>query len=457
MARHDGTTAVQSPPSSGAAHQAERLGMTARLTSGWHGSGQPTTLRQHLDRYGPLPQHATGRHGGLIDAVTHAGLTGRGGAGFPTGIKMSSVASRRGRKVVVANGMESEPASEKDKALLARAPHLVLDGAVLAATAIGADVVYLCLPRGRDWLIAIADNAIAERERAGLDPVRINVHGLPHNYVSSEETSIVHWLNGGDARPTAVPPRPFEKGVADNPTLLDNVETLAHVALIARFGPAWYRQAGLPDAPGTMLTTVSGAVDDPGVYEIEVGTAIGDVLAMSGAQPGAESLLIGGYFGTWHKAGEVADAPLAPTALRPIGASPGAGVLIVLPPGACGLAETARVLTWMAGQSAGQCGPCIFGLPAIADDFVQLARGRPQGPLLDRLDRRLGTVLGRGACRHPDGAVRLASSALSAFAADVTSHLTRRTCLAAASDSASGQPRQAVLRIPESAGPEVWQ
>ena len=451
MTRHGGVAA----PSG---HRADQLGLSSRLTAGWTDSDQPATLRGHLDRYGPPPQHGTGRHGTLIDAVTQAGLTGRGGAGFPTGVKMRSVASRRGQAVVVANGMESEPASEKDKALLARAPHLVLDGAVLAATSIGAGTVHLCLPRSRQWLLTIAADAVAERERAGFDPVQIEVHGLPHHYVSSEETSIVQWLNGGEARPTAVPPRPFEKGVGQRPTLLDNVETLAHIALIARFGPAWYRQAGLADAPGTMLTTVSGAVEAPGVYEIEVGTPVADVLAMSGASPAAGPLLIGGYFGTWHDRQDVAGLPMAATGLRAVGASPGAGVLVVLPPGACGLGETARVLAWLAGQGAGQCGPCVFGLPAIADDFAQLASGRPRGPVLERLDRRLSTVIGRGGCRHPDGAVRLARSALAAFATDVKSHVSRRVCVSARSGQQprADQPR-AVLPIPRPVDMEIWQ
>ncbi len=437
---------------SGGQHRSSHLGLTSRLTSGWQASGQPDGLETHLDRYGALPEPGTGRHEALIDAVTRAGLTGRGGAGFPTGIKMRAVASRRGPAVVVANGMESEPASEKDKALLAHAPHLVLDGAVLAATAIGAGVVHVCLPRSREQLITTVRDAVAEREQAYQNRISIEVHDLPHQYVSSEETALVAWLNGGDARPTSVPPRPFERGVDQRPTLLDNVETLAHVALVARFGPAWYRQAGLADAPGTMLTTVSGAVTTPGVYEVEVGTPVGDVLAMSGAWPDSAHLLIGGYFGSWHDIADLASLPLAPAALRPVGAAPGAGVLVVLPPDACGLAETARVLAWLADQGAGQCGPCMFGLPAIADDFGQLASGRPQGPLLDRLDRRLWMVNGRGACRHPDGAVRLARSALAAFAADVKSHVSRRTCLAAR----HGQRRGSVLPIPRPAGQDVW-
>ncbi|HEX2321941.1 MAG TPA: NADH-ubiquinone oxidoreductase-F iron-sulfur binding region domain-containing protein [Streptosporangiaceae bacterium] len=433
-------------------HRADQLGRSGRLTAGWRSADGSGSLLAHLDRYGPMPQHGSGRRDALIEAVTHSGLTGRGGAGFPTGAKMRSVASGRGPAVVVVNGMESEPASQKDKALLARAPHLALDGAVLAARAIRARSVQVCLPQDNSWLWSIVDTALTERRQTSPDDVAIEMHALPANYVSSEETSIVHWLNGGEARPTAVPPRPFEKGVGGRPTLLDNVETLAHVALIGRFGPAWYRQSGLPDAPGTMLTTVSGAVDAPGVYEIEVGTRIGDVLATASAGPDVGTLLIGGYFGTWHDAQDVADLPLAAPALRGVGASPGAGVLVVLPPDACGLRETARVLTWLASQSAGQCGPCVFGLPAIADDFAQLASGRPAGPTLDRLERRLSAVIGRGGCRHPDGAVRLARSALASFAADLKSHVSRRTCVAARHASRAKQ----VLPIPRPSNMEVW-
>ena len=166
---------------------------------------------------------------------------------------MRAVADRGGSAVVVANGMESEPASEKDEALLSLAPHLVLDGAVLAAEAVGAQVAHLCMSRPRPRLLDDVQAAVAERQRSRLDPVPIEVHALPHHYVSSEETSLIRWLNGGEAKPAPTPPRPFERGVRRLPTLVDNVETLAHVALIARYGPAWFRQAGRPDAPGTML------------------------------------------------------------------------------------------------------------------------------------------------------------------------------------------------------------
>jgi NADH:ubiquinone oxidoreductase subunit F (NADH-binding) len=424
----------------------------SRLTIGWQHARRAATLGQHTAVYGPVPD--LGRHGGhgLVNEVAAARLTGRGGAGFPTGVKMRTVASKRGPAVVVANGMESEPASEKDQALLARAPHLVLDGIALAAEAVGAREAHLCMARTRDWLIDIVVAAIDERQRAGIDLVPVYVHDLPHHYVSSEETSLVHWLNGGDARPTNTPPRPFERGVGKRPTLVDNVETLAHVALIARYGAEWFREAGRASAAGTMLTTVSGAVAQPGVYEIEAGSSVGEILSTAGADLAAQAVLIGGYFGTWHEIAEVAALPLTTAGLRSVGGAPGAGVLYVLPPDACGLDGAARILRYLASEGAQQCGPCMFGLPAIADDLGQLASARPEGDPLGRMQRRFGQIAGRGACRHPDGAVRMAASALRAFAADAHTHARRRTCLV----SPRGRQQTAAMAVPWPVIEEDW-
>ena len=430
-------------------------GTTARLTLDWQRADRAATLREHSARFGPLPRPAGGRRD-LLDQVEASGLTGRGGAGFPTATKMRAVAARRRPAVVVANGMESEPASEKDQALLARAPHLVLDGISLAAGAVGAAEAHICLPRTRSWLVDGVLAAVAERQQAGIDQIPIAVHELPHHYVSSEETSLVHWLNGGEAKPTTTPPRPFERGVGKRPTLVDNVETLAHVALIARFGADWFRQVGTREATGTMLTTVTGGVSRPGVYEVEAGTAVGDVLALAGLQDGAEAVLIGGYSGTWHDIAAVEGRPFTAAGLYPVGASPGAGVLFALPAEACGLTEAARIMRYLASQGAQQCGPCIFGLPAIADDLGQLAAGRPEGDPLSRMQRRFGVITGRGACRHPDGAVRMAASAVQTFQADAHAHAQRRACFSAQRGRQHSRQQTAMLPVPRPFAEGDW-
>ena len=395
-----------------------------RLLHGWYDTGRPADLAEHLGRYGPAPLAAARSRGAampLVRAVEEAGLTGRGGGGFPTGRKLRSVAGARGPRVVVANGMESEPASRKDAVLLSLAPHLVLDGAVLAAVAVGADTVHLCVPRDGTGSADRLTAAVAERCRAGLDPVDVRVHALPHHFVSSEETSLVSWLNGGDARPLATPPRPFESGVRRRPTLIGNVETLAHLALIARHGPGWFRAAGSPRAPGTRLVTVAGAVHEPGVYEIPADLSVTAALHRAGGpRERLGAVLSGGFFGTW--------LPQPPDAAEP---ERGAGVLVALPASACGLAETAAVLGYLAAQSARQCGPCRLGLPAVAEDFAALARGTGDRALPERLHRRLGLLPGRGACGHPDGAARLAASALRVFAADAERHARTGPCGAA--------------------------
>ncbi|MFI1162839.1 NADH-ubiquinone oxidoreductase-F iron-sulfur binding region domain-containing protein [Streptomyces sp. NPDC020801] len=405
----------------------------SRLLHGWYATGGAADLDEHLDRYGPPPfPRSADTADRLVRAVEDAGLTGRGGAAFPTGRKLRTVAGGRGTAVVVANGMESEPASRKDETLLDLAPHLVLDGAALAAAAVGADVAHLCVPRSRHRQAHALRDAVEERHGTGLDPVPVLVHELPHHYVSSEETSLVRWLNGGDARPLATPPRPFEKGVARRPTLIDNVETLAHLALIARYGPDWFRSTGRPDAAGTTLVTLSGALRTPGVYEVPMGRTLGEVMDVAGgATEPLRALLLGGFFGSWLPVRQALRVPFAKQDLASLGAGPGAGVLVALPHSACGLAEAARVLGYLAAQSARQCGPCRLGLPAVAADFADLAWGRPGTQLLRRLEGRVGLLAGRGACRHPDGASRFAATALHVFAEDVRHHLGLGPCAAA--------------------------
>jgi len=384
-----------------------------RLLAGWVETARPADLAAHIARYGPLP--AVGPE--LIATVHAAGLRGRGGAWFPTGTKLTAVAAGRRRAVVVGNGAEGEPASHKDHALLTVAPHLVLDGMVLAATAVGADEAILCVHRG-DPLAVTVRAAIGQR--AG-DPVPVRLVETPVRFVASEESALVNFLNTGEARPTDRPPRAYERGVRGRPTLVDNVETLANVALIARYGADWFRATGTPDAPGTMLVTVGGAVVRPGVREMPLGTTVATALGVGGglAEP-AGAVLVGGFGGTWLPLPAANDARLAPGEL-PLGV----GILLALPARACGLATTTRIMRYLAGESAMQCGPCMFGLAAIVGDLEALTMG---GPTLDRLRHRLGMVNGRGACAHPNGAVRLAASALTAFADDVAAHAAGRPC-----------------------------
>jgi NADH:ubiquinone oxidoreductase subunit F (NADH-binding) len=222
---------------------------------------------------------------------------------------------------------------------------------------------------------------------------------------------------------------PHERGVDGRPTLVQNAETVAHLGLIAAHGPEWFRSLGTADEPGTALVTVSGAVARPAVVEAAFGARLTDIVARAGgAVEPLQAVLLGGYFGTWVPAGAAMAAPYSRAGLAPLGASPGAGVVVALPVSACPLVETARVLGWFAGESAGQCGPCVFGLRALADTTMALARGDARADDVARLRRWAGEIEGRGACRHPDGATGLLRSALTVFADDVDRHAAGVPC-----------------------------
>lgn len=398
------------------------------------GTGGQPGLAGHLLLHGRPPDRAPAQ---ILAAVEQSGLTGRGGAGFPTGRKMRAViaasdgarrSARQAGPVVVANGCEGEPASTKDKALLVIAPHLVLDGIALAARAVGAAQTHLCLHEDDHEVIRVVEYALAERRAAGADGARVRIARVPHRYVASEESALVRLIDGGPALPAFTPPRPFERGVGGRPTLVNNVETFAHLALIIRHGPDWFRAAGTAEAPGTALVTVSGAVAAPGVYEIPLGITGQDLFDLAGGptEP-VQAVLAGGYFGAWLPAARALAARITPADLTKAGAALGAGIFVALPAAACGLAETARVARYLAGQNAGQCGPCVNGLPALAAGLEALARrGDRRAP--DHLARIAPYVTGRGACRHPDGATRLITSALTVFAPDVRAHVAHGPC-----------------------------
>ena len=350
----------------------------------------------------------------LLHEVERSGLIGRGGAGFPTGRKMRTGAAGS-KPVVLGNGCEGEPASRKDTLLLTAHPHLVLDGLQAAAHCVGATEAHLAMHVGSLGLKTIA-KALTERR----DAVRVTLHEVPARYVASEESALVNLINTGTALPMFTPPRPFEQGIGKRPTLINNVETLAQLALIARHGADWYRSVGDPEEPGTQLITVNGTV-----VEVPTGVTIARLL---GADPGLQAVLVGGYFGTWLPMSVANEVTLTHRDLRAVGGALGAGIVIGLPSGSCGLLETARIAAYLAAQNAGQCGPCFNGLPSIARAMKALALGPWDDSSMADLDRWLGVVPGRGACRHPDGAVRFVLSGLSVFASDVARHRAGQPC-----------------------------
>ncbi|GAA3339392.1 hypothetical protein GCM10017714_14740 [Curtobacterium pusillum] len=396
-------------------------------------------LDEHERTYGALPAIGPG----IIDELGLAGVDGRGGAGFPLARKLAVVAAQshrtRGRRapIVIGNAAEGEPASRKDAVLLERAPHLVLDGIVVAALAVGAAEAVVVTS---DRLAAHVHRAIDERTTRAArgasapDPVAIDVRPLPHtSFVSGEAGALASAVAGGRGLPEDRIVRLAERGPSGCPTLVSNVETLAQAALVARYGAGWVRSIGSVTAPGTRLVTVSDVTDPSRAVVLETagGAPLGELLGASRldvAEPRrTRAVLVGGWGGTWVPAAAL-DATLDVEGLAPWGAAPGAGVLAVLDDRTCPIVVTARIAAALAEASAERCGPCVNGLPRIAEVLAVLASGRPAADLVGEVRRVAALVDGRGACHHPDGVARMVRSAMGVFRDDVQAHLGGR-CL----------------------------
>jgi NADH:ubiquinone oxidoreductase subunit F (NADH-binding) len=251
-----------------------------------------------------------------------------------------------------------------------------------------------------------------------VDVAAVEIIDAPPRFLAGEESALASRISGEPAMPRFKPPRVFERGVVGRPTLVHNVETLAHIALIARYGPAWFRAAGTPGEPGSMLCTLHQADGGRDVVETGLGTPLRDLLRLDGTQ----AVLSGGYHGAWVAAADAARMTLSNADLRSAGAFVGAGVLVALPARCCGIAETARVARYLALESAGQCGPCFNGLPRIAAALDEVASPRPDPRAVTDMIRWAGLVEGRGACHHPDGTTRFVRSALHVFREEIRNH-----------------------------------
>jgi NADH:ubiquinone oxidoreductase subunit F (NADH-binding) len=387
------------------------------LLAGVDGLGA-VPLADHVRRHGPTRRDAAAT---LRSDVERVGLLGRGGAAFPVATKLAALAPGGDVRVVV-NGSEGEPASWKDRVLMRHVPHLVLDGALVVAAAL----------RTPHVTVAVRDRGAADALRAALaerdDAAHVRVVDTDVAFVGGEARSLVNGLSGGAPVPGGRRVLPTEAGVDGRPTFLSNVETFAQLGLLSRRGAEGHLTTGTSAEPGTTLVTVHGDVPHRGVLEVPHGMRVAD---LAGGED--RTVLLGGYHGTWGRAG---DHVVDRRGLRAAGRTWGAGVVAVLPEGTCPLGEVARVVRWLAQESTGQCGPCVFGLASLADDAERLAAGQPVD--LARLSRRVGLVRGRGACAHPDGAVGFLASALTAFADDVAAHV----------HGGCGRPVLGVLPVP---------
>jgi NADH:ubiquinone oxidoreductase subunit F (NADH-binding) len=358
----------------------------------------------------------------LLREVESSGLVGRGGAAFPLAVKLRTVRDngrRAGGAVVVANGEEGEPASIKDRWLLRNRPHLVLDGLRLAAAIVEAERAY----------VYVSDPESARSVAAALAELGCELHGctvdlltVQPGYVAGEETAAVQAINGGPAKPTDKPPRPFETGVSERPTLVNNVETLANLPFLQSDGSAAFRSQGTPVSSGTFLATITGAGRPPVLYELPHGLPFTELLALHGVSPDrVRGALMGGYFaGLLDR--RVLETSLDHETMRRFGSGLGCGAISVITDD-CPVAVAASVLAYFDRENAGQCGSCFNGTAAMAAAAGALRDGAATVEDVDRLRRWSVVLRGRGACATLDAATNIAASLLAQFPDEVARHV----------------------------------
>lgn len=402
----------------------------SRLTAGFD-RYRRLDLWAHEEVHGGFPRLSAAE---LMELAEKIDLRGRGGAGFPFARKMKAVLDAVRRKglppVLVVNATEGEPAAWKDKVLLTRAPHLILDGASLVARAIEAE----------ELAIGIADDGVGEESLAAAlnerrMPVPTRVVAVPHRFISGEGGALVRGINGEANIPPGRKTRSSEGGVSGLPTLLSNAETFAQLAIAARVGPAGFASVGNPDEPGTVMLSVGGSAARPAVVECPTGAPLKEVLRLCQA-PVGPGLLLGGFHGKWITAEAAGRAEVSRKGLAEVGGRLGAGIVLPLGEATCPVGEVARVTQYLAGESAGQCGPCRMGLPDLARVMSEVASGTG-GP--EAVRAAANFVRGRGACSHPDGTAGFAISAMDIFAEDIAAHSRGDGC---------GLPVKGVLPMP---------
>ena len=352
-------------------------------------------------------------------------LRGRGGAGFPFARKLRTALTARGRRIVVVNAAEGEPASSKDSVLMIGSPHLVLDGAQIVAAALHATEIHVVVPGERAAVQRAVAAAIAER--ADADAVPMQLHQAECRFVAGESSAVLELLAGRPNLPVTTSGPSAIKGLNGRPTVLSNAETYAQTALLVRDGLDAYYATGTRTEPGTRLFTVDGDGDRPTVLEVPHGTRVQSVLAACDAETDT-GVLLGGYHGTWLSPATVEGLTVSAPAMSAVGAAIGAGVLLPLREGTCPVRRTAAIVDYLAGETANRCGPCRFGLPALAGAMRDLALGVVHSD--ERIAQLANAVEGRGACHHPDGTTRAIRSLASAFPREVEAHLAGRCSLA---------------------------
>lgn len=365
----------------------------------------------------------------VLADVASAGLRGRGGAWFPVARKWETALANPGPRVVVANGAEDEPGSLKDRHLMALGPHLVLDGALLSAAALDADTVRLYVNEHAPAARSALERALAEAVQEGLTHgIDITLVSAPATYVAGEDSAATEYLASGTAQPRTKPPYPAAEGLDGRPTVVSNVETLAHLALIGRDGPCVYRSFGTESCAGTMLITIPEECNAPGVYEVVIGAYLDEVLRTHGqgfVDGPARGVQVGGPASGWLTDLHVA---LDPESVAAAGSSLGCGALRVLAKGHCSVDAVVSTSEFFGREQCGKCPPCRMATQFVHRATLATLDGKGQVAQLDTAPTLINQIRPNTACSLPTFPLAPLTSARAVFADDFATHLAGEQC-----------------------------
>jgi NADH-quinone oxidoreductase subunit F len=380
----------------------------------------------------------------LLQVVMDSGLRGRGGAGFPTGMKWSFVPkdSGPGHRYLVANADEMEPGAFKDRLIMERDPHQLVEGMIVSAYIINADVGYIFI-RGEYYEAAQRlRDAIAEAKAKGYLGTNIqgsgfsfdlHVHVSAGRYICGEETALINSLEGKRATPRAKPPFPQVSGLFGRPTIVNNVETLCNISHIVARGADWFQALGLGKDAGTKLYGVSGRVNNPGCWELPMGTTIREILEVhAGGMREGYSLkgFLPGGASTDFLVEEHLDLQMEYDTIAAAGSRMGTGTMIILDDKTCPVGMLCNLELFFARESCGFCTPCREGLPWVHGLLVNIENGNGRMEDIDLLNRqgRFIGAIGNTHCAHAPGAIEPLTSGLKYFREDFIEHIEKGAC-----------------------------
>lgn len=371
----------------------------------------------------------------LVEAVKQSGIRGRGGAGFPAGMKWGFIPRTPGLKYVVCNGDEGEPGTFKDREIIERIPHLLLEGVLLAAYAVGAEksVIYLRYEFTKGY--RQLKRALEEIQAKGFVGKNILGSGFDHElvlfrgagaYICGEETAMLESIEGNRPNPRSKPPFPAIAGLFGTPTLINNVETLCNIPAIALKGAEWFKSIGVEGSRGTKIFSLSGHVKRPGNYELPLGTPLRTLIEEYGqGVPGGrkvKAVLPGGSSSAYLTQAHL-DIPLDFNTLAKAGTMLGSGAVIVLDETTCMVEATERLAQFYRHESCGKCTPCREGLDWITKIYQKMRRGEATRQDIDLINNVAGFISGKALCALADGAINPILSSIQYFREEYEAHI----------------------------------